>query len=159
MKIRKGRFSGTLGQEVSVASHYGQVVRSRPRRPWRPTAGRLAVQHNLGKVVNAWRELTFKQYEAWTAAARKENMKTYPFFSKINGRLRPPSCRYSWTHPSARRSGRTQLGALNSLASGCIIHRILRRTITRAVPARLRRDQRGIRDATPPALPPENSEE
>jgi hypothetical protein len=33
------------------------------------------------KVVNAWRQLTRKQYDAWTTAARKENMKTYPFFS------------------------------------------------------------------------------
>jgi hypothetical protein len=87
MKIRKGRFSGTIGQEVYVNSKYGQVVRSRSRRPWRPTVGRLGVQHNLGLVVNAWRKLTRKQYDAWTAAARKEHMKTYPFFSKINGAL------------------------------------------------------------------------
>jgi hypothetical protein len=87
MKIRKGRFSGRLGEEVYLNSEYGQVVRSRSRRPWRPTAGRLGVQHNLGLVVNAWRQLTRKQYEAWTAAARKENMNTYPFFSKINGAL------------------------------------------------------------------------
>jgi len=87
MRIRKGRFSGTLGQEVYVDSKYGQVVRSRPRRPWRPTVGRLSVQHNMVMVVNAWRKLTRKQYEAWTAAARKANMNTYPFFSKINGAL------------------------------------------------------------------------
>ena len=87
MKIRKGRFSGTIGEEVYVNSKYGQVVRSRPRRPWRPTAGRLAVQHNMVKVVNAWRMLTRKQYDAWTVAARKENMKPYPFFIKINGAL------------------------------------------------------------------------
>jgi hypothetical protein len=87
MRIRKGRFSGTLGQEVYVNTKYGQVVRSRPRRPWRPTAGRLAVQHNLAKVVIAWSKLTRKQYEAWTAAAQKAGMKTYPFFSKINGAL------------------------------------------------------------------------
>ena len=87
MKIRKGRFSGTIGEEVYVDSKYGQVVRSRPCRPWPPTAGRLAVQHNLGLVVNAWRQLTRKQSEAWTAAARKANMNTYPFFSKINGTL------------------------------------------------------------------------
>ena len=87
MKIRKGRFSGTIGQEVYVNSKYGQVVRSRPRRPWRPSPGRLGVQHNLGLVVSAWRKLTRKQYEAWTAAAWKENMNAYPFFSKINGAL------------------------------------------------------------------------
>ena len=87
MKIRKGRFSGTIGLEVYVNSKHGQVVRSRPRRPWRPTPARLAVQHNLARVVNAWRQLTPKQYQAWAAAARKENMSTYPFFSKINGAL------------------------------------------------------------------------
>jgi hypothetical protein len=87
MKIRKGRFPGTIGQEVYVNSKYGQVVRSRPRRPWCPTVGRLAVQHNMDLVVSAWRKLTCKQYEAWTAAAQEENMKTYPFFSKINGAL------------------------------------------------------------------------
>jgi hypothetical protein len=87
MKIRKGRFSGTLGQEVHVNSKYGQVVRSRARRPWRPTAGRLSVQHNLALVVSAWRQLTRQQYNAWAAAAGKANMQTYPFFSKINGAL------------------------------------------------------------------------
>ena len=87
MKILKGRFSGTIGQEVYVNSKYGQVVRSRSRRPWRRTVGRLAVQHNMGKVVNAWRNLTRNQYDAWTAAAQKAGMKTYPFFSKINGAL------------------------------------------------------------------------
>lgn len=85
MKIRKGRFSGTIGQEVYVNSKYGQVVRSRARRPWHPTAGRLAVQRNMGLVVNAWRKLTRKQYESWKAAAQRANMNTYPFFSKLNG--------------------------------------------------------------------------
>ena len=86
MKILKGRFSGTLGHEVYVNSKHGQVVRSRPRR-WRPSPSRLAVQHNLGLVVNAWRNLTRKQHDAWTAAALKEGMRTYSFFSKINGAL------------------------------------------------------------------------
>ena len=53
MRVRKGRFSGTLGQEVYVNGKYGQVVRSRPRRPWRSTVGRLAVQYNMGLVVSA----------------------------------------------------------------------------------------------------------
>ena len=87
MKIRRGRFSGRIGEEVYVNSKYGQVVRSRPRRRWRPTAGRLAVQHNMSRVVNAWRTLTRKQYEAWRAAAQDANMNTYPFFSRINGAL------------------------------------------------------------------------
>jgi hypothetical protein len=85
MKIRKGRFSGTIGQEVYVDSKHGQVVRSRSHRTWRATDGRLAVQHNIIKVVNAWRNITRKQYEAWTVAAQKEGMTPYPFFSKING--------------------------------------------------------------------------
>jgi hypothetical protein len=87
MKIRKGRFSGTLGQEVYVNSKYGQMVRSRPHRPWHPTVGRLAVQHNLRLVVSARRNLTRKQCDAWTDAAQTEGMKTYPFFTKINGAL------------------------------------------------------------------------
>jgi hypothetical protein len=87
MKIRKGRFSGTIGLEVYVDSKHGQVVRSRSRRPWRPTQARLDVQHNLARVVNAWRKLTPIQYQAWAAAARKEHMSAYPFFSKINGAL------------------------------------------------------------------------
>lgn len=87
MKIRKGRFSGKLGLETYVNSKHGQVVRSRARRPWRPTPGRLAVQENLGLVVNAWRNLTRRQYDAWTAAAKKADMLTYPFFCKINGAL------------------------------------------------------------------------
>jgi hypothetical protein len=87
MKIRKGRFSGKLGLETYVNSKHGQVVRSRPRRPWRATVARLAVQHTLVKVVYAWRSLTRKQYDAWAAAARKADMKTYPFFCKINGAL------------------------------------------------------------------------
>jgi hypothetical protein len=87
MKMRKGRFSGTIGQEVYVHSKYGQVVRSRFRRPWCRTVGRLAVQHDMGLVVRAWRNLTRKQHDAWTAAAQKEGMKTYPFFNKINGAL------------------------------------------------------------------------
>jgi hypothetical protein len=87
MKIRKGRFSGTIGLEVYVDTKHGQVVRSRSRRPWRPTQARLDVQHNLARVVNAWRKLTPIQYQAWAAAARKEHMSAYPFFSKINGAL------------------------------------------------------------------------
>jgi hypothetical protein len=63
MEILKGRFSGTLGHEVYVNTKHGQVVRSRPRR-WRPTLRRLAVQHNMDLVVNAWRNLTRKQHDA-----------------------------------------------------------------------------------------------
>jgi hypothetical protein len=87
MRIRKGRFSGRLGVEVYVNTKQGQVVRSPSRRPWRPSAGRLSVQHNIVMVVNAWRKITREQYAAWTAAAKKAKMKTYPFFCKINGAL------------------------------------------------------------------------
>jgi hypothetical protein len=87
MKIRKGRFSGKLNLETYVSSKYGQVVRGQPRRPWRATDARLAVQQNLARVVNAWRQLTRKQYDAWTVAAKKAGMQTYPFFCKINGAL------------------------------------------------------------------------
>ena len=87
MKILKGRFSGTIGQEVFVNSKHGQVVRSKSRRTWRATDGRLAVQHNIIKVVYAWRDLTRKQYDAWKIAGQKEGKTAYSFFSKINGAL------------------------------------------------------------------------
>lgn len=121
MKIRKGRFSGRLGEEVYVNSKYGQVVRSRPRRPWRPTAGRLAVQHNLGKVVNAWRNLTPKQYEAWTAAARKEHMKPYPFFSKINGALAAAKLPLLMDPPKREKLRPNLVGELEILNRGGVI--------------------------------------
>jgi hypothetical protein len=41
----------------------------------------------MSRVVNAWRTLTRKQYEAWRAAAQDAIMNTYPFFSRINGAL------------------------------------------------------------------------
>jgi hypothetical protein len=121
MKIRKGRFSGRIGEEVYVNSKYGQVVRSRSRRPWRPTAGRLAVQHNLGKVVNAWRNLTPKQFEAWTAAARKEHMKPYPFFSKINGALAAAKLPLLMDPPKREKLRPNSVGELEILNRGGVI--------------------------------------
>ena len=41
----------------------------------------------MTSVVAAWRNLARKQHDAWTAAALKEGMSTYPFFTKINGAL------------------------------------------------------------------------
>jgi hypothetical protein len=133
MKIRKGRSSGTVGDEVHVDSKYGQVVRSRARRPWRPTPGRLAVQHNLAKVVNAWRKLTRKQYEAWTAAARKESMKPYPFFSKINGALAAANLPLLMDPPKREKPAPNPVAELEILNRGGVI--TLRLRVPRA-PAR-----------------------
>jgi hypothetical protein len=121
MKIRKGRFSGTLGHEVYVDSKYGQVVRSQSRRPWRPTAGRLNVQHNMVMVVNAWRQLTRKQYEAWTAAARKAKMKTYPFFCKINGALAAARLPLLMDPPKPEKIRPNPVGKLEILNRGGVI--------------------------------------
>jgi hypothetical protein len=121
MKVRKGRFSGTIGLEVFVNSKYGQVVRSRPRRPWRPTPARLAVQHNLSKAVKAWRQLTRKQHEAWTLAARKEKMNTYPFFSKINGALAAAKLPLVMDPPKREKPRPNPVGELVILNQGGVI--------------------------------------
>jgi hypothetical protein len=133
MKIRKGRFSGTLGQEVYVNGKYGQVVRSRPCRPWRRTASRLAVQHNLGKVASAWRDLTRKQQDAWTAATQKKGMKTYPFFSKINGALAASRLTLLMDPPKREKVRPNPVGELEILNRGGVI--TLRLRVPRA-PAR-----------------------
>jgi len=121
MKIRKGRFSGTLGQEVYVNSKHGQVVRSRPRRPWRRTPARLSVQHNMAMVVSAWRKLTRKQYEAWAAAAQKANMKTYPFFCKINGALAAAKLPLVMDPPKPEKISPNPVGELEILNRGGVI--------------------------------------
>jgi hypothetical protein len=121
MKIRKGRFSGKLGLEVYVNSQHGQVVRSRSRRRWRPTAGRLGVQHNMGKVVNAWRKLTRRQYEAWRAAAQDANMNTYPFFSKINGALAAAKLPLLMDPPKPEKFQPNPVGELQILNRGGVI--------------------------------------
>jgi hypothetical protein len=94
MKVRKGRFSGTIGNEVYVNSKYGQVVRSRPSRPSLRTADRLRARCDLSRVANAWRRRTDKQFAAWTAAAMEANsqapagasasLDAYHLFCKIN---------------------------------------------------------------------------
>lgn len=58
MKVRRGKFSGAVGNEVYVNTKHGQVVRSRPRRPPRATADRLRARGNLGHVASVWRTLT-----------------------------------------------------------------------------------------------------
>ncbi len=83
----KGKFSGTVGNEVYVSTKHGQVVRSRPRRKPRPTPDRERAQANLGSVASLWRTLSDRQFAAWAAAAKKEGMLPYRFFCKINGTL------------------------------------------------------------------------
>jgi hypothetical protein len=87
MKVRRGKFSGAVGNEVYVNTKHGQVVRSRPRRSPRATAGRLRARSNLGYVASVWRTLTDKQFAAWAAAAKKEKMLPYRLFCQINGTL------------------------------------------------------------------------
>ena len=121
MKILKGRFSGTIGHEVYVNSKHGQVVRSRPRRPWRPTPARLAVQHNLNIVVRAWRSLTREQHEAWTVAALKENMNAYTFFTKINGALAAARLPLVMEPPKREKPRPNPVGELEILNRGGVI--------------------------------------
>jgi hypothetical protein len=87
MKVRRGKFSGAIGNEVYVSTRQGQVVRSRPRRRPRVTADRLRAQGNLARVAGLWRTLTPKQFDAWAAAARREGMLPYRLFCKINATL------------------------------------------------------------------------
>jgi len=47
MKVRRGKFSGAIGNEVYVNTKHGQVVRSRPRGKPRPTAARECARLNL----------------------------------------------------------------------------------------------------------------
>jgi hypothetical protein len=87
MKVRRGKFSGAVGNEVYVSTKYGQVVRSRPRRQPRPTPDRLRLQASLGYVAGRWRTLTDQQFAAWADAARKEKMSPYRYFCQVNGTL------------------------------------------------------------------------
>ena len=87
MKVRRGKFSGAIGNEVYVNTRNGQVVRSRPKRRPRPTPDRLRVQVNLGHVASVWRTLTDQQFAAWGVAAKPEKIAPYRYFCKINGTL------------------------------------------------------------------------
>jgi hypothetical protein len=87
MKVRKGKFSGAIGNEVYVSTKQGQVVRSRPRRRPIATPGRLRARSNLGHVASVWHTLTDQQFAAWAADARKEKMPPYSYFCQINGTL------------------------------------------------------------------------
>jgi len=94
MKIRKGKYSGTIGNEVHVNSKYGQVVRSRPRRPCLATPARLRARFDLSRVANAWRGRTHKQFVAWSVVALRASshspagtsasLDAYHLFCKIN---------------------------------------------------------------------------
>ncbi len=87
MKVRRGKFSGAIGNEVYVDAKDGQIVRSRPRRKPRATDDRLRARANLGHVASVWRTLSDQRFAAWAAAAKKEGMLPYRFFCKINGTL------------------------------------------------------------------------
>ena len=87
MKVRRGKFSGAMGNEVYVNTKHGQVVRSRPRRSPRTTPDRQRARRNLAGVASLWRTLSNEQFAAWAAAARQEGMPPYRFFCKINGAL------------------------------------------------------------------------
>jgi hypothetical protein len=93
MKIRKGRFSGIIGNEVYVDSKYGPVVRGRPSRPGGRTPGRQRARSHFAFVVGAWRKRTHKQFVAWSVAAQRANSQSpggagtldaYRLFCKIN---------------------------------------------------------------------------
>ena len=87
MKVRRGKFSGAIGNEVYVDTKDGQVVRGRPRRPPRATPDRQRARANLGSVASLWRTLSDQRFAAWAAAAKKEKMLPYRFFCQINGTL------------------------------------------------------------------------
>jgi hypothetical protein len=87
MKVRNGKFSGAIGNEVHVSTKQGEVVRSRPKRRPRRTPDRLRVQGNLGHVASVWRTLTDQQFAAWGVAAKPEKIAPYRYFCKINGTL------------------------------------------------------------------------
>jgi hypothetical protein len=87
LKVRRGKISGAIGNEVYVNTKQGQVVRSRPRRPPPATPARERARRNLADVASLWRPLSNQQFAAWAAAASKEGMLPYRFFCQINGTL------------------------------------------------------------------------
>lgn len=87
MKVRNGKFSGALGNEVYVNTKHGQVVRSRPKGSPRETADRLRARANLGAVASTWPTLSSPRFAAWADAAKKEGMLPYRFFCLINATL------------------------------------------------------------------------
>jgi hypothetical protein len=87
MKVRRGKFSGAIGNEVYVNTKQGQVVRSRPRRTPHATPDRERARANLGRVASVWHTLSNEQFAAWAAEAKKEGMLPYRYFCQINATL------------------------------------------------------------------------
>jgi hypothetical protein len=87
MKVRRGKFSGAIGNEVYVNTEHGQVVRSGPSRAPVATVDRLRARANLAGVASVWRTLSDQRFAAWAAAAKQEGMLPYRFFCQINGTL------------------------------------------------------------------------
>ena len=113
MKVRRGKFSGAVGNEVYVSTKHGQEVRSRPRRQPPATPDRLRARANLGYVASVWRTLTDQQFAAWGAAAGKEKMLPYRFFCKINGTLAAYGQRLVLDPPKRERLRPNPVGALD----------------------------------------------
>jgi len=87
MKMRGGKFSGSLRNEVFANTKYDQVVRSRPSRRPRATNARVRRQRGQARIAGQWRGLTNEQFAAWEAAAKREKTKAYWLFCQINGVL------------------------------------------------------------------------
>ena len=114
MKIRRGKFSGTIGDVVYVNTQQGQVVRSRPRRAPRETAGRERARANLAGVASQWRTLSNPRFAAWAAAARKEGMPPTGSSAKSTAPSPPTDYRRCWTRPCGRGSAPIRSGRWKS---------------------------------------------
>jgi hypothetical protein len=135
MKMRNGRFSGTLRNEVYVNSPDGQIVRSRPRRRPRPTTARLRVQGNLARVARLWRKCKrLGKHKAWETAGKKVKMKGYRLFCQINGALADADEPLVMDPPKFEKIKPNPVGELEILNRGGVI--TLRLRVARA-PAKL----------------------
>jgi hypothetical protein len=144
MKIRKGKCSGTLGNDVYANTKYGQIVRSRPSRPVRPTAARLRAWGDLMRIAGVWRTLTDKQREAWEAAVKKSKGRPpggrpvprtgFRLFCKINCALAAAGQPRVMDPPKPEKFRRNPVGELDIRNRGGVI--TLRLRVPRA-PARL----------------------
>jgi len=112
MKVRRGKLSGAVGNEVYVNTKQGQVVRSRPRRKPRLTNDRVRARENLGGAASLWHTLSDQQFAAWAAAAKKEGMHPYRYFCKINGTLAAYGQPRLLDPPARERLGPNPVGAL-----------------------------------------------
>jgi hypothetical protein len=131
MKIRKGRYSGTVGKEVYVNSKHGQVVRSRPHSPSRPTPARQRARSDLSRVAGAWRERTDKQFAAWTAGGKQVKSRSagetpasltgYALFCKINCALAAAGLALVMDPPKPEKLRRNPVGELDIRNRGGVI--------------------------------------